>query len=96
MLRTEIQTERRNLTTFPNLYLVTNPVRVMRSSGTVISVEVSLGYDVSRHLVEKLLLEAAEEGLAALAEELAGALACARFDTSIEIDEGPASGRIAM
>ena len=37
LLRTEIQTERRNLTTFPNLYLVTNPVTVVRSSGTFIS-----------------------------------------------------------
>ena len=32
-----------------NLYLVSNPVRVMRSSGTVIFVELSLGYDVPRH-----------------------------------------------
>lgn len=61
LLHTEIQTEERDLTTLPNLYLVTKPVRVMRSSGTVISVEVSLGYDVSRHRVEKLLLKAADE-----------------------------------
>ena len=27
-----IQTERRNLTTLPNLYLVTNPVTVVRAS----------------------------------------------------------------
>lgn len=61
LLHTEIQTEERDLTTLPNLYLVTKPVQVMRSSGTVISVEVSLGYDVSRHRVEKLLLQAADE-----------------------------------
>ncbi|MBT8131576.1 MAG: mechanosensitive ion channel [Gammaproteobacteria bacterium] len=59
LLHTEIQTEERDLTTLPNLYLVTHPVRVMRQSGTLLSVDVSLGYDVSRHQVEKLLIEAA-------------------------------------
>jgi len=61
LLRTEIQTERRNLTTFPNLYLVSNPVSVVRSSGTFISAKVSLGYDVPRDHVEKALIAAAEE-----------------------------------
>ncbi len=61
LLHTEIQTEERDLTTLPNLYLVTHPVRVMRASGTLLSVDVSLGYDVARHTVEKLLIEAAEE-----------------------------------
>lgn len=60
LLRTEIQTERRNLTTFPNLYLVTNPVTVVRASGTFISSTVSLGYDVPRENIENCLLEAAE------------------------------------
>ena len=60
LLRTEIQTERRNLTTFPNLYLVSNPVTVVRASGTFIASNVSLGYDVPREKVEKSLLEAAE------------------------------------
>jgi small-conductance mechanosensitive channel len=55
----ETQTEDRDLTTLPNLYLVTNPVKVIRSSGTIISAEVSLGYDVPRTKVERLLLEAA-------------------------------------
>ena len=59
MLHTEIQTEERDLTTLPNLYLVTHPVRVMRQSGTLLSVDVSLGYDVSRHQVEELLVQAA-------------------------------------
>ena len=59
MLHTEIQTEERDLTTLPNLYLVTHPVRVMRQSGTLLSVDVSLGYDVSRHKVEELLVQAA-------------------------------------
>lgn len=60
LLRTEIQTERRNLTTLPNLYLVSNPVTVVRPSGTFISGTVSLGYDVPRQEIEQCLLEAAE------------------------------------
>lgn len=60
LLRTEIQTERRNLTTFPNLFLVSNPVTVVRTSGTFIASTVSLGYDVPREKVETALLEAAE------------------------------------
>jgi len=61
LLHTEIQTEQRDLTTLPNLYLVTHPVRVMRTSGTLLSVEVSLGYDVSRQIIEELLIRAATE-----------------------------------
>ena len=61
LLHTEIQTEERDLTTLPNMYLVTHPVRVMRTSGTLLYVELSLGYDVSRHEVERLLLAAAAE-----------------------------------
>ena len=55
----EIQTEDRDLTTLPNLYLVTNPVKVIRSSGTVVTAEVSLGYDNPRKEVERCLMEAA-------------------------------------
>ena len=60
LFHVEIQTEDRDLTTMPNLYLVTNPVKVIRSSGTVISAEVSLGYDAPRQRVEPLLIQAAE------------------------------------
>jgi len=60
-LRTEIQTERRNLTTFPNLYLVTNPMTVIRSSGCFIAADVSLGYDVPRDEVETCLTEATKK-----------------------------------
>jgi small-conductance mechanosensitive channel len=60
LLRTEIQTERRNLTTLPNLYLITNPVTVVRPSGTFISATVSLGYDVPREKIDKCLVQAAE------------------------------------
>ena len=60
LLHTEIQTEFRDLVTVPNLYLVTQPLRVVRASGTIIQAEVSLGYDVSHRLVSKILREAAE------------------------------------
>ncbi|MEL6870602.1 MAG: mechanosensitive ion channel family protein [Pseudomonadota bacterium] len=60
LLHTEIQTEERDLTTLPNSYLAAHPVRVMRTSGSILSVELSLGYDVSRHTIERLLLEAAK------------------------------------
>jgi small-conductance mechanosensitive channel len=59
LLHTEIQTEDRDLTTLPNLYLVTNPVRVVRPSGTIVSATVSLGYDVPRTTVEGALIDAA-------------------------------------
>ncbi len=55
----EIQTEDRDLTTFPNLYLVSHPVKVIRYSGTVVSATVSLGYDVPHKQVISLLTEAA-------------------------------------
>ena len=60
LLRTEIQTDKRNLTTLPNLYLINNPVTVVRPSGTFIAATVSLGYDVPRHSVEECLVKASE------------------------------------
>ncbi len=59
LFHTEIQTEESDLTTLPNLLLVSTPVKVVRSSGTIVSVELSLGYDVARQKVEPLLIEAA-------------------------------------
>lgn len=59
LFHTEIQTEDRELTTLPNLYLVSNPVTTIRSSGTIVSATVSLGYDTPRGRIEELLLEAA-------------------------------------
>ncbi len=61
LFHVEIQTEDRDLTTVPNLYLTSNPVRVIRSSGTIISAEVSLGYNLPRTRIRELLLEAARE-----------------------------------
>jgi hypothetical protein len=40
--------------------LATNPVTTVRTSGTIVSATLSLGYDVPRKRVEQLLLEAAE------------------------------------
>jgi len=60
LLHTELQTEDRDLTTLPNLSLVTSPVTVVHATGTIVSATVSLGYDVERHEVEPLLLAAAK------------------------------------
>lgn len=60
LFHTEIQTENRDLTTIPNLFLTTNPVKVIRTSGTFISGVCSLGYDVNRVKIENALLDAVE------------------------------------
>lgn len=59
LFHVEIQTESSDLTTLSNVYMITHPFQVMRASGTIISVDVSLGYDVSRRRIRELLLEAA-------------------------------------
>lgn len=59
LFHTEIQTPDRDLVTLPNMYLANTPVTVARSSGTVISATVSLGYDVSQAKIKKLLQDAA-------------------------------------
>jgi small-conductance mechanosensitive channel len=61
LFHTEIQTADRDLITLPNLFLANKPVKVVRSSGTVISASVSLGYDVPQARIKELLLGAAEE-----------------------------------
>ncbi len=61
LFHVEIQTEYRDLITIPNLFLVTNPVQVIRSSGTIITAEVSLGYDIAHHTIETNLLQAAQD-----------------------------------
>ncbi len=59
LFHTEIQTEDRDLTTIPNLHLVSNPLTVVRASGTIVSATLSLGYDVAHTRVIPLLVEAA-------------------------------------
>ena len=60
LFHTEIQNERSDLITLPNLHLATNAVTVIRPSGTFISAKLSLGYDVGHDEIEKILIEAAE------------------------------------
>jgi small conductance mechanosensitive channel len=61
LFHTEIQTENRDLTTLPNLYLVSTPVKVVRHSGTIVSATVSLGYDLPQKKIRLLLVQAAQE-----------------------------------
>jgi small-conductance mechanosensitive channel len=79
----EIQNEDRDLTTLPNLYLVTNPAKVTRASGTIISADVSLGYDVPRTSAEKLLLEAA--GAAELSDAFVRIIKLGDFSVSYRV-----------
>ena len=60
LLHTEIQSEDRDLITLPNLFVMNQPVRVVRTSGTLISAEVSIGYNVHRRRVRDLLKQAAD------------------------------------
>ena len=60
LFHAEIQTIHRDLITLTNQFLITRPLRVVRHSGTVITADVSLAYDVAHQLVEPLLMEAAE------------------------------------
>lgn len=61
LFHVEIQCEDSDLITMPALYLVTNPVKVTRKTGTIVWAEVSLGYDVSRIDIEEALLDAAKD-----------------------------------
>lgn len=61
LLHTEVQTEDSDLVTVPNLFLVTQPMKVVRASGTIVSAEVSLGYDLARTHVSDVLLQAAQD-----------------------------------
>jgi small-conductance mechanosensitive channel len=60
LFHTEIQNERSDLITIPNLHVATHPVTVIRPSGTFVSARLSLGYDLQHDDIEKLLIEAAE------------------------------------
>ena len=83
LFRVEIQTEDRDLTTLPNLYLVTNPVKVIRSSGTAVSAEVSLGYDIPHGDIEAALLESA--GAAGLEEPFVHVLTLGDFSVTYRV-----------
>lgn len=61
LFHTEIQTEDRDLLSVPNLFLSSHPIKVVHADGTVVSAEVTLGYDIDHHLIEAMLLQAAED-----------------------------------
>ena len=61
LLDTEIQTEQRDLIHIANSYLVNNPVSVIRSSGTLITANISIGYDVHHTSVTEALTKAVFE-----------------------------------
>lgn len=60
ILHTEIQSVDRDTVTLPNMYLMTNPVKVVDQSGTLISADVTIGYDVHRDRVRAAMLRGAE------------------------------------
>lgn len=57
---TEIQTEMSELISLPNTYCISNPLTTIRSSGTIISASLSLGYEIDHNRIEQLLLVAAK------------------------------------
>lgn len=61
LLHVEVQTEQSDLVTIPNIHMVTFPVKVVRSSGTIVSIDLSLGYDVPRQQISKQLCLASED-----------------------------------
>lgn len=56
----EIQTEDRDLTTIPNVFMISHPITVVSSSGTIVSARVSLGFENAHPRVDALLAAAAE------------------------------------
>jgi small-conductance mechanosensitive channel len=83
LFHTEIQNERSDLITLPNLHLATNPVTVIRPSGTFVSCALSLGYDLQHDEIEKLLIEAA--GLAGLVEAFVRIRTLGDFSVTYEV-----------
>jgi small-conductance mechanosensitive channel len=88
LFHTEIQNERSDLITLPNLHLATNPVTVIRPSGTFVSAKLSLGYDVPNATIKKLLIKAAES--AGLVEPFVRIRELGDFSVTYEV-----SGRLA-
>lgn len=61
LFHVEIQTEDRDLLTLPNAFVAANPVKVVRATGTVVTAEVTLGYDLDHQQIETLLKQAASD-----------------------------------
>ena len=83
LFHTEIQNERSDLITLPNLHLATNPVTVIRPTGTFVSATLSLGYDLQHDEIEKLLIEAASH--AGLLEAFVRIRALGDFSVTYEV-----------
>ena len=79
----EVQNERSDLVTLPNLYVASNVVTRIRPSGTFVSVSLSLGYDISHDEIRKLLIEAAES--AGLVEAFVRIRALGDFSITYEV-----------
>jgi small-conductance mechanosensitive channel len=60
ILHTQIQTETRDVTWLPNLWLVGRPATLRQATGTIVNATVGLGYDANRGTVRAALLSAAE------------------------------------
>ena len=60
LLFTEIQAQDSTLWQIPNLYLVQRPLQIVRSQGTLVTADVSLGYDVPRKGAREALHKAVE------------------------------------
>jgi len=60
LLHTEIQSEDRDTIALPNLFVIANPVQVVDQSGTLISAELSIGFETHRRQVREHLITAAE------------------------------------
>jgi small-conductance mechanosensitive channel len=88
LFHTEIQNERSDLITLPNLHLATNPVTVIRPKGTFVSAKLSLGYDIPNATIKELLIEAAES--AGLLEAFVRIRELGDFSVTYEV-----SGRLA-
>ncbi len=61
LFHVEIQSEERDLMTVPNSFMISHPVRTVRQDGTIISCELSLGYDLPHGKIETLLVKAVED-----------------------------------
>ena len=88
LFHTEIQNERSDLVTLPNLFVASTPVTVVRPSGTFISAKISLGYDVPHDEIEKHLIKAAES--AGLLEPFIRILELGDFSVTYQV-----SGRLS-
>ncbi|WP_334021299.1 mechanosensitive ion channel family protein [Alteromonas sp. S015] len=83
LLDVEIQTESRELIAFANTLMVNSPVSVTRASGAIVSVDISLGYDIHHSIIEKHLLVAAES--AQLSEPFVQVVGLGDFSVSYRI-----------